>query len=369
MRKAGARRAVIAGLSLLLISTTFAPAAHARSNADRLSETRRQLRAARARLYQAKSTDAQLLATIHSIAAQLNTQTSRLALIRGRYALVRARIAASERHLAKLDARRAAFAAEIGARARDLYIMGPGAAEAWLTSGSMSEFLGRSTAMESVMTFDKTKVEDIVRIRHEETVVRTVLLRERSREAAAARDVADQVSLVADVLSTHRQAESAFARRVDAYESEVRALQAEQNHILFLIRSRGSINTGAVSRRGFVWPIRGQITSPYGPRGSGFHTGVDIDCRTGDPIGASKAGRVIAAEWGGGYGNMVIIDHGGGVSTLYAHNSKLLVHDGQQVTQRQKISLCGATGNATGDHLHFEVRINGQHTNPMNFLP
>jgi murein DD-endopeptidase MepM/ murein hydrolase activator NlpD len=360
---------VTAALGLLLLSSLFTPAAQARTTADRLKETRRELRAARSRLSQARQSDDALRAVMYRVASQLQMQQSRLATIRAYLAGVEARIASTERHLAKLDARRALYGAEIASRARELYILGPAGAEAWFGSDTMSDFLSRSTAIESVTTFDKTKLEDLARIRHEQAVARKSLLRERAHARSLSRDVADQVALVADVLATHREAESTLSRRVSAYEAEVRALQAEQSHILYLIRSRGSVYTGAVSRKGFAWPIRGQITSPYGPRGGGFHTGVDIDCTTGDPIGASKAGRVIAAEWGGGYGKMVIIDHGGGVTTLYAHNSSLLVSEGDRVTQHQKISLCGATGNATGDHLHFEVRVNGNHTNPMNFLP
>ena len=363
------RRAAVAALGALLLSTAFSVPAQGSTTQDRLTRTRRELRAARARLYRARRTDAELLGVISQVAGQLRVIRSHLAGARTYLAGVEARIAATERHLTILDSRRAAYAAELGVRARELYIMGPANAEAWLGANSMTDFLGRATTIESVMTFDKAKVEDLARIRHDETTLRALLIRERADATDAARKVADQASLVSDVLSTHQDAEAQLSRRVAAYQSEVQALQAEQNHILFLIRSRGSVFTGAVSRAGFAWPIRGQITSPYGPRWGGFHTGIDIDCTTGDPIGASKQGKVIAAEWGGGYGNMVIIDHGGGITTLYAHNSRLLVHEGQSVSQHQKISLCGATGNATGDHLHFEVRINGQHTNPMNFLP
>jgi murein DD-endopeptidase MepM/ murein hydrolase activator NlpD len=96
---------------------------------------------------------------------------------------------------------------------------------------------------------------------------------------------------------------------------------------------------------------------------------MDIDCRTGDPIAASKDGRVIAAEWGGGYGNMVIVDHGGGFTTLYAHLSRMYASDGSIVDAHEVIGACGATGHATGDHLHFEVRINGHHVNPRPYLP
>ncbi|MCA1707241.1 MAG: peptidoglycan DD-metalloendopeptidase family protein [Actinobacteria bacterium] len=120
---------------------------------------------------------------------------------------------------------------------------------------------------------------------------------------------------------------------------------------------------------GFIWPVNGIITSSYGPRGGGFHPGLDIDCYTGQPIAASKAGTVISASYSGGYGNLVVIDHGGGYATAYAHLSGFSTSAGASVSQGQTIGLCGSTGYSTGDHLHFEVRINGATQDPLNYLP
>ncbi|MBQ6708282.1 MAG: M23 family metallopeptidase, partial [Clostridia bacterium] len=103
-----------------------------------------------------------------------------------------------------------------------------------------------------------------------------------------------------------------------------------------------------------------------------MHTGIDISGGgiNGQRIVASKAGTVTYANWGygGGYGNYVIVDHGGGYSTLYAHCSSLAVSSGQYVKQGQTIAYVGSTGASTGPHLHFEVRINGNHTNPLNYV-
>ncbi|MGH2727179.1 MAG: M23 family metallopeptidase, partial [Actinomycetota bacterium] len=172
-----------------------------------------------------------------------------------------------------------------------------------------------------------------------------------------------------EILAVKQEAEGDLGNQISAYQREVAALEREQARILAIIRSRQSHSTGPISKKGFIWPFRGPITSDYGPRWGGFHTGIDINCETGDRIVAAKAGKVIAAEWGGGYGRMVIIDHGNGVSTLYAHNSALYVSEGRTVARGTRISACGETGNATGDHLHFEVRINGDHTDPKSFLP
>ena len=99
-----------------------------------------------------------------------------------------------------------------------------------------------------------------------------------------------------------------------------------------------------------------------------MHLGIDIAAPDGTPIVAAKSGTVVSAGWGGGYGNVVVIDHGGGFATAYAHQSKLAVSVGQDVTQGQLIGYVGSTGTSTGNHLHFECRLNGVAQNPRGFL-
>lgn len=122
----------------------------------------------------------------------------------------------------------------------------------------------------------------------------------------------------------------------------------------------------------FIWPVRGTITSNFGGRNLwgryDFHLGLDIACRTGTGIKAADGGTVIKAGWSGSYGNLVAIRHDNGYVTYYAHNSSILVSVGQKVYQGQIIARAGMTGNASGPHCHFEVRINGTSVNPRNYL-
>jgi murein DD-endopeptidase MepM/ murein hydrolase activator NlpD len=115
-------------------------------------------------------------------------------------------------------------------------------------------------------------------------------------------------------------------------------------------------------------PVGGPITSGFGPRWGRMHQGIDIGAPTGTPIHAADGGTVVTAGWLGGYGNAVIIDHGGGRATLYGHQSRLGVGVGQSVGRSAVIGYVGSTGNSTGPHLHFEVRINGVPHNPLNYL-
>jgi murein DD-endopeptidase MepM/ murein hydrolase activator NlpD len=118
----------------------------------------------------------------------------------------------------------------------------------------------------------------------------------------------------------------------------------------------------------FIWPAKGPITSPFGRRWGRAHTGVDIDAGAGSPVIAAQSGTITLAGWKTGYGNTVIIDHGQGISTLYAHQSKLFVHTGELVTQGERLGNVGSTGNVTAPHLHYEVHIGGVPRNPMPWL-
>lgn len=367
-RKAIHVLAIAAAISLLPVTPVSA-------SGGRLDQTRNEIRATRARLAGAIHDDASILAALTAVTRQLNIQQSSLSAAQARLANINFAINSEEQKLARLAAQRKTRASAIDDRARAMYIMGPGDGLSAITqSGSIQDAIGRAGALEYAMNFDRTILEDLAGINNDTEHAQAALSGTRTQAIAIRNEVADRVSLVGELVATRQQAHNALQSKIDGYRGEIAALQQEQNRIYSLIHTRssgggGPVLTGGEGRLGFAWPIRGQITSPYGPRWGGFHTGMDIDCATGDPIGAAKAGRVIAAEWGGGYGNMTVIDHGGGYSTLYAHQSRQYVHQGDYVQQHQRIGACGATGHATGDHLHFEVRVNGQHSNPRPYLP
>lgn len=118
----------------------------------------------------------------------------------------------------------------------------------------------------------------------------------------------------------------------------------------------------------FIKPVDARISSYFGMRWGRMHEGIDFAVNTGTRITAARSGKIIYSGWASGYGNTVIIEHERGVRSLYAHNSKLLVNSGQRVERGQPIALSGNTGNSTGPHLHFEIQINGQPVNPLNYI-
>ncbi len=124
------------------------------------------------------------------------------------------------------------------------------------------------------------------------------------------------------------------------------------------------------SNLAFAWPVRGRLSSRYGRRRGRSHDGVDIAARQGTPIRAAEAGRVIHSGWGlGAYGRVVIVKHTGKYSTVYAHNRKNNVSVGEFVERGQVIAQVGKTGNASGAHVHFEIRRNRNPEDPIRYLP
>jgi len=196
--------------------------------------------------------------------------------------------------------------------------------------------------------------------RNEVASIRGVVTSQRDNFARAR---GGRRELLSDTRSSRRQAQ-------DALES----LEAENTKVTARIQALtggGSGGTAAPIRRGsgaLIWPVNGTISSPFGMRWGRLHAGIDIPASVGTGIRAADSGKVILAGPQGGYGNYTCIQHSGPMSTCYAHQSSIGVSVGQSVRQGQVIGATGNTGNSTGPHLHFEVRINGTPVDPVGYL-
>jgi murein DD-endopeptidase MepM/ murein hydrolase activator NlpD len=165
---------------------------------------------------------------------------------------------------------------------------------------------------------------------------------------------------------------TALTGKINADKDKEKGLTNQEKHIRVVIaqaQAKQAVTVTGISSQGFIWPLNGPITSPFGMRWGSLHPGIDIGGFTGEPFVAAKGGRVIYASWMDGYGNATMVDVGGGVVTLYGHQVRLGVSLGQTVKQGQVIGYVGCTGFCTGPHLHFEVRVNGTAVDPMQFLP
>jgi murein DD-endopeptidase MepM/ murein hydrolase activator NlpD len=180
-------------------------------------------------------------------------------------------------------------------------------------------------------------------------------------------EIASLAEESANYISNLQANQALYEAQKKESEEQQKALNKELETLLAKIAQQNAVYIGGV----YQWPAETQFTrisSDYGYRGSEFHLGIDIPADYGSNVYAANGGKVIKATYHYSYGNYVLIDHGGGQATLYAHNSKLLVSEGDTVSKGDVIALVGSTGASTGNHIHFEVRINGVTTNPLKYV-
>ena len=264
-------------------------------------------------------------------------------------------------------------------------------------SGNLMNFISNQDIIKQAADYDNkliTEVEELkTSLEQEKIEVETVKTEKENKskelqklksekEQKAANLTEEQKSLEKQLSEYKAQAEQYASLERQAIAKEEAARKAAQEAAAKKTGSGGkssgtstaNVSTYSGGKLGWPCPSSSRITSQYGYRilfgVRDFHTGIDIGASHGSNIVAAESGTVILAHygWNGGYGNYIIINHGNGITTRYAHASQLYVTDGQTVTKGQVIAAVGTTGNSTGPHLHFEVRTNGTHRNPLNYL-
>ena len=250
--------------------------------------------------------------------------------------------------------------------------------EILLKSESFSDLLTRLSIVKQIAKYDNNKLKELKKIEEQIAAVKKELEDEKgvlvdlksqndSQMASLKTKQSESQKLINSITSDINQYKAALAA-----QEKAEAAAREEIRRLTATTSQNRAFVGGT----FAWPsVSSYITSPYGTRVHPVtktvktHTGIDIGASHGTNIYAAASGTVLVSGWNsGGYGNYVVIDHGGGVTTLYAHCSALLVSSGQSVTKGQVIAKIGSTGMSTGPHLHFEVLKNGSHTNPMAYF-
>jgi murein DD-endopeptidase MepM/ murein hydrolase activator NlpD len=319
--------------------------------------------------------------------AQLQTLTSQVAALRNREAAVAAELQQKQTEFNTAKAR----LHELKLRLQDaiqileqrlvaIYESSePDLITVLLQAHGFDDLLARTQYLQTLQHQDNDIVSRVRELRNEMQV--TVNTVRSARDEIAARkhelDVTEaKLKQRTTELATARSKQHASLEKVRNQQSD---LEGNLSDISQKIAEQLGAGTGALPAgpiqaggHGLIWPVNGPITSGYGPRNIGngyeFHPGVDIGVPTGTPIRAAAAGTVTIAGPTGGYGNYTCIDHGGGLSTCYGHQERFLVSVGQQVAQGQIIGLSDCTGYCFGPHVHFEVRINGQTTDPLGYL-
>lgn len=345
-----------------------------------------------------------LTSTISHFKGRIERLTKEVAGLRAQEAGVRSRLRAKQaeldeaqaeldvgkRHLAVVRARLERALAALREHLVAMYESGsPDILSVIVDAGGYQDLIDRTEYLNRIHGLDEAVAGRVRELRDQ--VRRTVTrLRSAKDTIEAARDAvaAEEQALAsarsavqsrqADLVATRRSREAALEEvegSEEELDGEVASIQAELAATLAATGSAplpaGPIQGGSGS--GLIWPVDGPVVSGFGPRfgGSEFHEGIDIAVPSGTPIRAAAAGTVIFTEpeaSSGGYGNFTCIDHGGGLSTCYAHQERFAVSAGEHVAQGQVIGYSDCTGHCFGPHVHFEVRIDGTPTDPMGYL-
>ena len=280
-------------------------------------------------------------------------------------------------------------------RVRDIYINGQVSyLDVLFGSKDFNDFFTRMDLLKRVIKKDYDLVQDILSQQAELKKVRNQLETDKNIQSELAKKAEEAKEIKLAKVAKQQALIDKMNTDKAVYDRQYDEMMAASEQVAKLIQqskykpppsppqpsSSSSSSSGEVYRAtpsgsgGMIWPVSGPITSPFGWRthpifgNQRFHSGLDIGADYGVPIHAAKAGTVSHAGWIGGYGNTVMIEHGDGIVTLYGHNQSLNVSVGQQVSQGQVIAYCGSTGNSTGPHCHFEVRLNGEPVSPYNYL-
>ncbi len=243
-----------------------------------------------------------------------------------------------------------------------------------LGATSFPEFVARARMVDEIVHEDARMIEAYATDRDRTAQLRDQLDEQQAQLRAVMRETEERQQVLTQQVRAKREILLAIVHERAAAERAVRELEEDSAALETLIQRLQSGPGMGIGRglTAFIWPLRGPVTSRFGFRihplflRREFHTGVDIAAPRGAPVRVAYDGTVLFAGWYGGYGKLVIIDHGQGLSTLYGHLSDILVTPGQHVTRTQVVGLVGSTGYTTGPHLHYEVRQNGRPIDPQH---
>lgn len=333
---------------------------------------------------------------LRQIEEQLRQATAELGTIKEQRVAVENDITLNERQLAEAQKRLEGRESVFYKRVRDIYINGRlSYLDVVIGSKDFSDFANRLEVLKRIIDSDITLINEIKKERADIEAHKQKLEADRAKlvelekSALAKQAEIEQKKAERNVVLQKAQNDRATAMQaieeLNASSAQVSAMLKERQAARAAAAAAAAAAAQSSGGQGasdnwvqgtgqLGWPVSGEITSPYGYRvhpiwgTTIYHSGIDIGVDEGTPVHAADGGVVVWSGWMGGYGYAVVIDHGNGLSTLYGHNSELAVDEGQSVAKGQVISYAGSTGNSTGPHVHFEVRVNGDPVDPMGYL-
>lgn len=366
------------GVTLLPTTPVLAEDNEQYENESMLESLSRKMREQLGKVNQIKQEVNTVSGQLDTIESDLDRNTSELKSVESQLQATQKQVDENKELLQKAELELAERSKILNKRVRDIYINGQVSyIDVLFGANDFSDFINRYELLKRVLNADveligKTKAKrELVNQKKAELERDLVAVNNLRQQALEKRTlVASRYQAKRDVLRSLEEEQSTAQRAYDE-------LQEASSRIEEMIRARkrGQVPRGDQVTGRYMWPASGPITSPFGWRthplfgNKRLHAGVDIGAEFGDAVVAADGGVVISSGWISGYGKTVIIEHDGTYSTLYGHNSELLVSEGETVRKGQIIARVGDTGYTTGPVCHFEVRINGTPNDPLGFLP
>ena len=383
------KRAIAAVMCAAVLMTTAPVTAYADSTLDHLngqySELEKQQQAIKDKLNKTKTEKEKQEAIRKNLTNQISTTQKQINLLDNKISYLQNDIADKEQRINELSAEVVQQQDLFMKRIRSIYKTSVGTSMLGMVFGvdSLGSYLSYGKYLSRISEHDSAllqtlsnNIEELRTLQAQMQAEKEDLADTKVTAESKKASLTSQKTEVESTLQDIKKLEQEYMADKAAVEKEMKQIQADIDAIY--ASTAGSGSQVDYSGTGFIYPVKGYtyISSYYGWRfnNTNYHTGVDFPAPANTPIRASASGTVIYVRTGAGYGrawgygNYVIVDHGGGFSTLYAHCTSIPVSVGDTVTKGQTIAYVGTTGWSTGYHLHFEIRRNGAHTNPLNYL-
>ena len=364
----------LAGSILALVGAHLVPALAASGEERQLADAQQRIDQLSAELEELASVREERSNAVQSTRARVDELESVLNDTLVRIQEQRSRVDNIADQVDETEQEAAAVEDALAGRVRAIYMRQlPPALSVALSGADVQAVADRMGTLEVLNSRDGASVEKLTATRVRLEQERELLRAQRGRLEAMREEQQRLLTQVTETLSQQSSDLAAVRARASAAVAAREELEDESERLEALIeaaqdRARPAPPGVVPPGGGYIWPICRAVTSEFGPRWGRMHEGIDIDGVTGDPLRAANDGIVISAGRSGGYGRLTLIDHGDGVVTAYAHQSRIDVERGQRVSRGQTIGAVGATGNVTGDHLHYETRVGGRPTNPRSYL-
>lgn len=371
------RQGLVLWLTIIAVSIMPLQASSVSKKKDELAHTKQTIKDSKNQLEQVEGEKAQLEKEVDALDQKIINAEEKLLAIENDLEAKQKQVQVAEKDLADAIQKKEYQYESTKERMAQMYKnKKSGYVELIFSSGSLGELLNRTKYIKVISQYDNQLLDEYEK---QEQVIAT-------KKQTLEQEQAQIEKLYKNQTSANKELESMRASKnakIKEKDSKANSLNAEIDEMEALskqlekdIKRLTQNSTVKYSGGKFEWPVPGyyRISSEYNPRENPvlkipeFHQGIDIPAPYGKRVNAAASGKVIVAGWVNGFGNTVMIDHGSGIVSIYGHNSSVVVSVGDQVSKGQQVAKIGSTGRSTGNHCHFEVRVNGRHTTPWNYL-